>query len=196
LSETRRWEDRAAELVRQAQAGDRDAREALLAVCHPVVRRWAGVLTRDPDDADDVAQDALIQVALKLETFAQRARFPTWLYQVTRNAALSLHRRVARRIRLIGGMGARMEPDQGPDPSDAAETSQVRSLVTALFHELPTRQREVFFLVDIEGHDPVDAAGHLGLNPATVRAHLFRARHTLRARILERHPEIAEEFRA
>jgi RNA polymerase sigma factor (sigma-70 family) len=70
----------------------------------------------------------------------------------------------------------------------------VRSVVTELFQELPLRQREVFYLVDIEGHDAVEIAPRLGLRPVTVRAHLFRARRTLRGKILTRHPEIAEEY--
>jgi RNA polymerase sigma-70 factor, ECF subfamily len=63
----------------------------------------------------------------------------------------------------------------------------------ALFRELPARQREVFYLADLEGFAPVEIAERLGMNPTTVRAHLFRARRALRARLLERHPEIAEE---
>jgi RNA polymerase sigma-70 factor (ECF subfamily) len=194
LSETTQLEGRATDLVRRAQTGDGEAREALLAACHPTVRRWAGVLTDDPDDADDIAQEALIQVALRLGSFAGRTRFTTWLYQVTRNTALGLRRRVARRLRLIGGMPDQMRDPQGSDPSVLAETSQLRDVVTALFRDLPVRQREVFYLVDIEGHEAMEVASRLGLRPVTVRAHLFRARHTLRSRILARHPEIAEEY--
>lgn len=194
MSETTRLEERASDLVRRAQAGDGMALEALLSSCHPTVRRWAGVLTDDPDDAEDVAQEALIQVALRLGSFAARARFTTWLYQVTRNTALSLRRRVARRLRLSGGLAKHMERSHDADPSARAEGSRLREVVAELFRELPARQREIFYLVDVEGHEPIEIAGRLGLRPVTVRAHLFRARHTLRSRILERHPEIAEEF--
>jgi RNA polymerase sigma-70 factor, ECF subfamily len=194
LSETTRLELRAADLVPRAQAGQADAREALLASCHATVRRWAGVLTDDPDDADDVAQEALIQVSRRLGSYAGRARFTTWLYQVTRNTALSLRRRVTRRLRLLGGMAA-MQESPAPDPSVRAEASELRHVVAEVFRELPVRQREIFYLVDVEGHEAVAVASRLGLRPATVRAHLFRARHALRSRILERHPEIAEEFR-
>jgi RNA polymerase sigma-70 factor, ECF subfamily len=194
LSETTRLEERAVELVPRAQAGDADAREAVLAACHPTVRRWAGVLTDDPDDADDVAQETLIQVSLRLGSYAGRARFTTWLYQVTRNTALSLRRRVTRRLRLIGGMAESMQVSHDPGPAAHAEASQLREVIGALFRELPVRQREVFYLVDIEGHDAGEIATRMGLRPVTVRAHLFRARRTLRSRILERHPHLAEEY--
>ena len=61
-----------------------------------------------------------------------------------------------------------------------------------LFRELPRRQREIFYLADLEGFAPVEIAERLGMNPVTVRAHLLRARRALRARLLERHPELTE----
>lgn len=194
MSETTQLEELAAGLVRRAQAGESAAREELLTRCHGTIRRWARVLTDDQDEADDVAQEVLIRVALRLDRYAGRSRFTTWLYQVTRNTALSLRRRVTRRLRLIGEMTAGAERREVDDPQAQAEASHLRRVVTELFQELPLRQREVFYLVDIEGHDAVDIAPRLGLRPVTVRAHLFRARRTLRGKILARHPEIAEEF--
>jgi RNA polymerase sigma-70 factor (ECF subfamily) len=194
LSETTQLEERAVELVRRAQGGEAAAREELLAACHGTIRRWARVLTDDADEADDVAQEALIRVALRFDRYAGRSRFTTWLYQVTRNTALSLRRRVARRLRLIGEVSMVAEHQTADDPATQAAASHVRSVIATLFQELPRRQREVFYLVDIEGHDAVEIAPRLGLRPVTVRAHLFRARRTLRGKILERHPEIAEEY--
>jgi RNA polymerase sigma-70 factor (ECF subfamily) len=194
LSETTQLEEQAAGLVRRAQAGDSAAREELLTRCHGTIRRWARVLTDDQDEAEDVAQEVLIRVALRLDRYAGRSRFTTWLYQVTRNTALSLRRRVVRRLRLVGDLIAGAERHQPDDPQERAEASHLRGVVTKLFQELPLRQREVFYLVDIEGHDAVEIAPRLGLRPVTVRAHLFRARRTLRGKILARHPEIAEEY--
>lgn len=194
MSDTAQLEERAVELVRRAQAGEAAAREELLTCCHGTIRRWARVLTEDADEAEDVAQEVLIRLALRLDRYAGRSRFTTWLYQVTRNTAFGLRRRLTRRLRLIGGMTEHMQEDHSPDPSAQTEASELRRIVERLFRELPLRQREVFYLVDIEGHDAVDIAPRLGLRPVTVRAHLFRARRALRGKILERHPEIAEEY--
>jgi RNA polymerase sigma-70 factor, ECF subfamily len=195
LSETTQLEERAVGLVRRAQAGEQAACEELLTYCHGTIRRWAGVLAEDADEAEDVAQEVMIRIAQRLHRYGGRSRFTTWLYQVTRHTALSLRRRVARRLRLLGELPGGAEPQRGGDPVAAAEASQVRRVVAELFRELPRRQREVFYLVDIEGHDAVDIAPRLGLRPVTVRAHLFRARRALRSKILERHPEVAADFR-
>lgn len=195
MSDTAQLEQRAVELVRRAQAGEAAAREELLTCCRRTIHRWARVLCDNADEADDVTQEVLIRVALRLDRYAGRSRFTTWLYRVTRNTALGLRRRLTRRLRLIGGMPERMQGDHGLDPSVHAEASELRRVVGELFRELPLRQREVFYLVDIEGNDAVDIAPRLGLQPVTVRAHLFRARRALRSKILQRHPEIAEEYR-
>ena len=56
------------------------------------------------------------------------------------------------------------------------------------FTQLPPRQREVFDLVDLQGHDPVQVADMIGVRAGTVRANLFKARAAIRERILELHP--------
>ena len=69
--------------------------------------------------------------------------------------------------------------------------TRVMDLVLAYFRALPARQREVFDLVDLQGYSPAEVATMLDLNPATVRASLFKARRTVRRKIFERHPELA-----
>lgn len=193
LTDTQRLELVAADLVARAQSGSATALEALLTLCQPSVRRWSSVLVMDPDDADDVTQEVLIRVALRLHRFAGRARFTTWLYQVTRNTALTLRRRIAARLRLLDGWRS---ADHTPELDAAVvERAQLGTILERLFHELPLRQREILYLVDIEGFDAGEVATRLGLRRTTVRAHLFRARHAVRAKILCSHPEIAEEYR-
>ena len=180
-------------LVRRAQAGEAAARDELLRRCHATVYRWAMVHTGDADDAEDVAQDVLVTLYRSLDRYAGRSRFTTWLYQVTRHAALGLRRRIASRLRVARAVAARPpEPSGARDPLEQVHESQVAQVVMTLFRELPRRQREIFYLADLEGFAPVEIAERLGMNPVTVRAHLLRARRALRARLLERHPELTE----
>jgi RNA polymerase sigma-70 factor (ECF subfamily) len=195
LSDIRQLDDAVAPLVARAQGGDAAARDELLRACHATVYRWALVQTGDPDDADDVAQDVLMRLYTRLDRYAGRSRFTTWLYQVTRNASRGWGRRIGSRLRLAtrAAHGARVAPLAPNDPVERAHTAQVGEIVMRLFTELPARQREVFHLADLEGFTPAEIAERLRMNPVTVRAHLFRARRALRARILERHPELAED---
>jgi RNA polymerase sigma-70 factor, ECF subfamily len=195
LSETRQLETAVADLLPRAQAGDAAARDELLRRCHGTVYRWALVQTGHPDDAEDVAQEVLVRLYRYLGRYSGRSRFTTWLYRVTRNAALGWRRQLASRLRVLRDVSLNPPPPAAPpeDPVERLQAARIAAVVTALFQELPARQREVFNLADIEGVALVDIAERLGMNPNTVRAHLFRARRTLRSRILARHPELAEE---
>jgi RNA polymerase sigma factor (sigma-70 family) len=65
-------------------------------------------------------------------------------------------------------------------------------VILELFAELPQRQREIFDLVDLQGLSPAEAADRTGMKAVSVRASLFKARKTIRARILASHPSYRE----
>ncbi len=194
MSETRDLELVVADLVPRAQRGDAGALEDLLARCRATIYRWALVQTGDPADAEDVAQEVLIKLHGSLGRYGGRSRFTTWLYQVTRNQAFNLRRGVARRLRLAGAvsLGRSAEPD-AEDPLERLHAGRVAELATTLLEHLPPRQREVFSLADLEGCSMREIADRLGTTQVTARVHLLHARRKLRARILERWPEMAEE---
>lgn len=185
------------QLVRQAQSGNEAAFRRLVARCHPRVYRWALVRTGDADDADDVAQNVLVRLSTHLDRYDGRSRFTTWLYRVTANAAGGFFRRAAARRRAVQRWE---QSDPGADAGSADPLGQVHAatvvgIVRTFFDELPARQREILDLADLQGFAPGEIADMLKMNPATVRAHLFRARHTLRARMLEQHPALLEDLR-
>jgi RNA polymerase sigma-70 factor, ECF subfamily len=184
------------DLVRSARDGDPDALRTLVERCYPAVRRWALVHTGDPTEADDLTQDVIVQVIQRLDGFGGASRFTTWLYPVTRNAATDRLRRRGRRARLLDDPRVLPEltPTEGPDPSTSADRSRLRSIVQVFFEELPERQRLVFDLAELQGLAAKDVAERLGIEPVSVRARLFKARRTLRGRILASHPELAEEW--
>lgn len=184
----------ARELVARARDGDDRALERLVEAAYPLVHRWSLVHTGDPADADDLTQDVLIRMIRRLDSFRGNARFGTWLYSVTRNAAIDRQRRRSRRRR-ADEAPALCEALAGVDPVDPAHTLERReldSLLRSFFDELPERQRQVFDLVELQGVSTIDVADRLGIEPVSVRAHLFKARRHLRSRILECSPELAE----
>src|SRR5439155_399133 len=138
LSDTRQLDDAVAPLVRRAQGGDARARDELLRRCHATVYRWALVHTGDPDDADDVAQEVLVRLYTRLDRYGGRSRFTTWLYQVTRNAAIGLGRRLGSGLRLARNVARRSEVESATrgDPVQRVQESQVRQIVTELFRGL------------------------------------------------------------
>lgn len=166
-----------------------------MAAVYPLVRRWARVHVGDPAEADDLTQDVLVQVVRKIGSYSGAARFSTWLYTVTRNAAMDRMRRQGRRARLLQRPDADAEVRPGsPAPPDARlDDSWRRRILDGCFRRLPERQRQVFDLADLQGYSSPEIARMLGIRAVSVRAHLFKARRALRAFILEHHPDLVDD---
>jgi len=163
------------------------------------------VRTGDPAAADDVVQRVLIRAHEHLGDYRGEARLETWLYRITMNEATTLERGRNARIVSLEGFRERAAPVGGTagapaansdraDGIDALYARDVAGLVRVFFRELPDRQRQVFDLVDLQGHSPAEVAEALELSPSTVRVTLLRARRSIRSRILERHPELEEGY--
>lgn len=196
MSEPTQIEEGIDALVRRAQAGDVAAFERLARRFYERIHRWALAKTGDPDDADDVTQEALVRLHRHIGKFDSRSAFTTWLYRVTGSAAADLHRKRSRRLRLAEKANGEAGP-QSHDPRDrGADRDERRAadLVRTFLEELSERQREVFDLCDLQGFAPAEVSRMLDLEPVTVRSHLFRARAAIRERILESHPELVEGY--
>jgi RNA polymerase sigma-70 factor, ECF subfamily len=186
-------------LVDEVRSGKPAALDRLIARVQSRVRGWAARFTGDEDTADDVAQQVLIGLDRRVKRYDGASRFTTWLFAVTRNAALSERRRTERRAALVREHHSRALVDEhrslvleesGADP-DAA---RLAALVVKYFDALPRRQREIFELADLRGLTPTEIAARLGMEPVTVRGHLFKARRAIRAKLLEHHERLLEEY--
>src|SRR5690348_6835111 len=166
-----------AELVTRSLAGDRAAFGALVDRYAAQARRVARAVLRDPDEADDAAQDAFLSALVKLEQYDPRRPFGPWLMRIVANAATDRRRRRAVRrvepldVGLVGG---------GPRPDRDAERSALGDRLRAALAELPERRRMAVTLFDVEGYSHAEIAEILGIPEGTVRSEVFHARRRLR----------------
>lgn len=166
-----------AELVRRTLAGDRAAFGALVERHAPQARRVARAVLKDPDDADDAAQDAFLSALVKLEQYDPRRPFGPWLMRIVANAATDRRRR--RSVRraepldpgVVGG---------GPRPDQTAERNALGARLRQALAELPERRRLAVVLFDVEGYSHAEIAKMLGCPEGTVRSEVFHARRRLR----------------
>lgn len=192
MNELARLNEAAALCVERARRGEAEAFTELVRLCRSLIYRWSVVATGDPDDAEDVAQEVLVRLHDHLGRYRSGSRFTSWLYRITRNAATDRLRSRARRrrLRVEGALASAGASVDGPDERLLhAETDRI---VRSFLEALPDRQRQVVDLIDLQGHDPAEAAAMLGIEAGTVRVHLHRARRSLRSRLLAEHPELLE----
>jgi RNA polymerase sigma-70 factor (ECF subfamily) len=180
-------------LVARARRGDVAAFAEVARSCRSLIYRWSAVATGDPDEAEDITQDVLVRLQGGLRRYRTGSRFTTWLYRIVQNAVADHVRGRRRRLRLVQDSAAELMPPQsGHDPSRPVLRQETGQIVRDFLDALPARQRQVLDLVDLQDRSPAQAAAMLGLDAGTVRAHLHRARRTLRSRIVERCPELVE----
>src|SRR6266496_3163201 len=102
------------ELLAACRRGDREAFEEVVRRTHRHVYTQALRLVGDPQEAEDVAQEAYLRVYRGLAGFRGDAQFETWLYRIVANAAMSHLRRRGRFADLLADPDAELpEPAAG-----------------------------------------------------------------------------------
>jgi RNA polymerase sigma-70 factor (ECF subfamily) len=166
-------------LVRRARGGDRAAMEELLASVAPSIQRFAMRMCRNPADADDVLQDALLSIATHLHEFEGRSSLPTWAFSLTRSACSrrrrGLKNQPAEQDEVLAG-----RPADAPGPEEVALSGEAREIVGHALDRLSDDHREVLLLRDVEGLTAPEAALALGLSVDALKSRLHRARAALR----------------
>jgi RNA polymerase sigma-70 factor (ECF subfamily) len=137
----------------------------------PRLRRFARVLMRPADAADDLVQETVLRAISARHQFETGTNLRAWLFVILRNARNA-------ELRRQRGVSATEEIQQGV--SGGQEERQQMRDVAAAFLRLPPQQREVLWLVVVEGVDYAEAARLLGIPLGTVRSRLSRARTALR----------------
>jgi RNA polymerase sigma-70 factor, ECF subfamily len=173
--------DDVAQLVERARAGDAAATERLVRLHMSAAYAVALSVTRNPHEAEDVAQDALVLALERLSECRDPRKFGGWLVRIVRNRAFN-HRRYLG-IRAAEPLdGADANPGAGT-PLEDAERSQLRDRLNDAVGELPQTQREVLLMHDLEGWKHREIGEALGMPEGTVRYHLFNARRAVRGRL-------------
>ncbi|HEX6559558.1 MAG TPA: RNA polymerase sigma factor [Longimicrobiales bacterium] len=172
------------DLVRQAQASDREAFDVLY---ERYVGRIYAVCLRmcaDRQEAERLTQDAFVRAWQHLRSFRGESAFGSWLHRLAVNVVLEDSRSTRRRTLRVHSV------------ADPAAHETARSSARATDHEmhmdleraiaaLPPGARQALVLHDIEGYKHEEIARLLGTAVGTVKAQLHRARRLLRDRLGE-----------
>jgi RNA polymerase sigma-70 factor, ECF subfamily len=167
---------------------EQDHYEQLYHLHYPRVVRLCRLLLADPYEAEDVAQEVFIKLLRALQTETRAIAWVPWLTRVTVNACRDRRRsawwkwrRVRRHTEDPDAPSLPDRPSYGPTPEEEALSRETRGRIWQAFRELPSRQQEVFALRYLEGWSTEAVANTLGLSAGSVKQHLFRAVHRLRA---------------
>ncbi len=159
--------------------------------------RMAQVALRDPDDALDVVQDAMLKLARNYGS-KPSAEWRPLFYRILENGIRDLQRRRTVRRKVLAWLpGPRESPEEepqdpldnvpagGPDVPELLMQEQAMQKLEIGLRALPARQREAFMLRNFEGLDVAATARAMGCSEGSVKTHYSRAVHALRAQLGE-----------
>ena len=188
-----------AQTIILAQQGEADALDQLARSCRQQAFVFALQLIGHPDDALDVAQDAMVRFFRSLERFDPSRPVRPWLLRIVRNLVRDRARRL--RVRRTESLepadddALRFEPrDDAPDPEALATRGELQALVWKCLQKLKPGYREVLVLRDYQDLSYADIATTLKIPRGTVMSRLHRARRLLQEEV-RKHQSSSEEAR-
>lgn len=171
--------------VADARRGDTAAFESLLRRYEKRVLALTGRMCRNPEDAQEAAQEAFLAAWQGLPSFRGDASFSTWLYRLASNTCVDLLRREGRHS---GAAGPSLNdedisldvPDTSPSPQESAERKELREQIEAGLQSLSPEHRQVLILREIHQLSYEEIAQSLALDLGTVKSRINRGRKQLR----------------
>jgi RNA polymerase sigma-70 factor, ECF subfamily len=179
-------------LIRRVCDGEREAFYELVRPYERMVYATAISIVKNPADAEEVAQEAMLKAFSKLASFRGESKFSTWLIQITYNEAKMKLRKS--RPNLYESLDDSQQNEDGefwpkdyadwrPIPSELLEENEIRQAVQDAISSLSANYREVLILRDVQRLSIKETTTVLGISEGRVKTRLHRARLLLRDRL-------------
>ena len=178
-----------AELIKSVCDGEREAFYELVRPYERMIYATAIAVLKNPADAEEVAQEAVMKAFSHLPTFRAESKFSTWLIQITYNEAMMKVKKA--RQHLYESIDEQQQNEKGdfwpkdyadwrPIPSEVLEQNEIRQAVQNAINSLSPEYREVLVLRDVQHLSIKETTTILGISEANVKTRLHRARLQLR----------------
>jgi RNA polymerase sigma-70 factor (ECF subfamily) len=179
------------QLIARAQRGDEEAFAALFETHKRRVYSLCLRMTGNTAEAEDLTQEAFLQLFRKISTFRGESAFSTWLHRLAVNVVLMhLRKKGLQQISLDEADTSQDEPikrDYGSD--DLRLTGSVDRIgLQKAIADLPPGYRMVFVLHDVEGYEHNEIAEIMKCSVGNSKSQLHKARMKLRERLRQNRP--------
>jgi RNA polymerase sigma-70 factor, ECF subfamily len=178
-----------AELIKRVCDGEREVFYELVRPYERMIYATAISVVKNPADAEEVAQEAVLKAFSNLSSFRAESKFSTWMLQITYNEARMRLRKT--RSHLYESIDDPQPSEDGdywpkdfadwrPIPSELFERDEVREAIQNAANSLKAIYREVFVLRDVQNLSTKETATILGISEVAVKIRLLRARLQMR----------------
>jgi RNA polymerase sigma-70 factor, ECF subfamily len=179
-----------AEVIRLAQQGDAPAFERLYELHSRRVYSLCLRMVGNTAEAEDLTQEAFLQLFRKIATFRGESAFSTWLHRLAVNVVLM---RLRKKSAAETSLEEVTEPDEesggprrdfgGPDLRLSGSIDRVN--LQRAVEQLPPGYKAVFVLHDVQGYEHNEIADIMGCSIGNSKSQLHKARMRLRGLLQE-----------
>ncbi len=172
-----------AEAIERAKQGDGEAFEFLYNLHKRRVYSLCLRMVSNPQEAEDLAQEAFLQLFRKIGQFRGESAFSTWLHRMTVNVVLMKLRKKGLNLISLDEPVENEEDSQkrdfgGEDTRLASSIDRIE--LQSAIEKLPPGYKTVFVLHDVEGFEHNEIAGMVGCSVGNSKSQLHKARLKLR----------------
>jgi len=149
-------------------------------------------MARERSLAEDVCQEAFLQLFRKLDRYDPERPFEPWFFRLVTNSCInSIKLRRHRRSRVLSELGDRAQEggrddlarSREPEAAAVAEQGESQERLRGLIARLPEKYAAIVTLRYLHEHSVADIAAVLAMPVGTVKVRLYRARELLRRRL-------------
>ncbi len=184
-------------LVDRFKSGDKSAFDEMVSRYWDRIYTMVHQLLRNPQDAEEVTQDAFIRAHRGLVNFRGESAFSTWLYQIATNLARNRYwywwrRKRDKSISFDQPLSddndltlAEVIPAPTDSPDDLTVNQEFVDRIALGMGKLGSKHREILILRNIKNMTYEEIAEILGISVGTVKSRIARARESLRSKLGE-----------
>lgn len=171
-------------ILEEAKAGNKKAFKLLVEEHQQFAFRVAFRVVCNQEDAKDIVQESFIKVWKNIGSFNVKMKFTTWMYKIVVNTAID-KLRSGRRLNTTN-IDQFSENSLSLDrlhADEQLENKELGQLIASISEGLPTKQRLVFVLREIEGLTSSEAGKALDMTETSVKSNLYNARQFVRKKL-------------
>lgn len=179
-------------LVARVKAGDREAFKDLFDRYHRRLLSVAVGVVKNPQDAEDVVQDAFVKAYRNINSFLGNSSFYTWLYRIVFNLCIDLSRKSYRKnesgvddsnsldvVSRSSGQDPLTYLGSVKNPEESLRNSEIKQRLSKALSELSEEHRAVILLREVDGFSYAEIGDVLKCSKGTVMSRLHHARKRL-----------------
>ncbi|MBN2503379.1 MAG: sigma-70 family RNA polymerase sigma factor [Anaerolineales bacterium] len=182
--------DNETQLIRRAQKGDSAAFEKLVNENAQYVYNLALRILGNPQDAEDLAQEAFVRVWKNIKKFRAEARFRTWLYRIVTNLCYDRLPRLRKELSLLEPDDELELPEERYQPEDELLSAELRTQIHTAIDNLPEAYKLLITLRHLQALSYAEIAEVTSQPLGTVKTGIHRARKQLRG-VIQAYEEIS-----